>query len=150
MAKSIKNLNPTNSKYTSGDYAIYKPRKYVGPVPIWYRSSYELRFMRIVEMNATVKAWSSENIQIPYDMVENGMTRRHTYNIDFTVWLHDGRSYIVEVKPAVQMPPKGATRLTPDQYKNKCKWAAACMYAKRTGYTAFVVVTEKELGTRIF
>lgn len=150
MAGNIKNLNPTNSRYVSGDYSVYKPKKYFGPVPIWYRSSYELRFMRIVEMNNKVKAWSSENLQIPYMMLENGINHRHTYNIDFTVFLHDGRKYIVEVKPATQMPQKDGKKMTPDQYKNKCKWAAAIAYAKKTGYTAFFVVTEKELETRIF
>ena len=66
-------------------------------------------FMVQLELNPNVDKWSSENIQIPYTMKErnsNGrfVDVRHTYNIDFTVWLKNGNKYIVEVKPSSLSP----------------------------------------------
>jgi hypothetical protein len=153
---SIKNFKPpTNSKYVTGDFSKYNPKKYTGDRPIYYRSSYELRFMIIVELNPKVIKWSSEQIVIPYFMQEklpNGkkILRKHNYNSDFTIWLDTGEIYIIEVKPYNKSPQNNAQiKRDPDVYKNACKWKAALQFAKLKGYQ-FKVVNEKHLKTRIF
>lgn len=151
---SIKHLKPNpNSKYKQGYYENAK--KYVGPLPIIYRSSYELRFIQKLELNPNVVKWSSENIQIPYLMRErqpNGKFKevRHTYNIDYTVWLKDGTQYIIEVKPSTMVPlNESQIRRNPVMYKNYMKWKYAIEWAKKNGFV-FRVVTERDLETKVF
>lgn len=149
----IKNLKPNkNSKYKQGYYE--NAQKYVGPSPIIYRSSLELKFIQKLELNSNVEKWSSENIQIPYTMKEkkNGkfVDVRHTYNIDFTVWLKNGNKYVIEVKPSSLSPLNEAQiRRNPVMYKNACKWRAAMDWCKQNGYE-FKVVTEKHLVNSVF
>lgn len=143
-----------NSRYTQGYFDKYNPRKYVGKTPIIYRSSYELAFMRKMEANSLVEKWSSETVVIPYMMRErvNGkmVEKRHNYFIDFTVWLKDGRKFIVEVKPMSYVPINEAQIFrNPDMYKNACKWKAAIGWAKQNDYQ-FLIITEKHLQTKIF
>ena len=50
-----------------GKFTPTNPRKYIGdPTQIVYRSSYELKFMKWCDINASVKRWASEEIVIPY------------------------------------------------------------------------------------
>lgn len=152
----IKSLKPSkNSKYINGDFDRFNPKKYFGKKPIWYRSGYELIFMQKVELNPKVEKWSSENIQIPYIMKEKDSTGklvnvRHTYNIDFTVFLTTGEKYIIEVKPLEFVPlNESQIKRDPVMQKNACKWRSAIQWAKFNGYE-FKIVTEKHLKTRIF
>jgi hypothetical protein len=151
---SIKNLNPTNSKHLSGDFAKYHPKKYYGEVPIWYRSSYEFKFMIICERNPNVIKWSSEEIKIPYTITErvNGkkIIKHKIYNTDFTVHLKNGKVIVIEVKPFSQSPQfKEQIQRSPIMYKNARKWKAALEWCKKRNYE-FKVITEVHLGTRIF
>lgn len=144
-----------NSKFKSGEFDKYKPKKYFGDIPIIYRSSYELRFMIICELNSNVIKWSSEQIIIPYLMKEKNkqgkyVMVRHNYHTDFTVFTTNGKKYIIEVKPLTMSPQSEAQiRRSPQIYKNACKWKAALEWAKKHGYE-FKVIQEAHLKTRIF
>ncbi len=152
---SIKNLRPNpNSRYKQGYFDSYNPKKYFGPRPIIYRSSFELRFMIKMELNENVLQWSSEQIVIPYMMKEkiNGkfVDVRHNYHSDFTVILKNGEKYIIEVKPSQFTPLRESQiKRSPVMYKNACKWKAALEWSKLNNYQ-FKVVTEENLKTRIF
>lgn len=149
----IKKAGPN---YKSGDFAKYNPKKYVGTYPIKYRSSYELLFMHKMEANSNVESWASEQIIVPYLMMEkNPRTgkfeeKRHNYVTDFTVFLKDKTKYIVEVKPLAFTPlNESEVMRNPVQYKNMQKWKYAMQWCKRNGYT-FKIVNEKHLKTKIF
>src|SRR5690606_14805415 len=92
-----------SGKTKHGDFAKHKPKKYFGTLPIIYRSSYELAFMRQLEFNPNVAKWSSENIVIPYiqkEIVNNKLvSKRHNYYMDFQVFMTNGKKYLCEVKP---------------------------------------------------
>lgn len=141
--------------FKQGTFDEYKPQKYYGPRPIIYRSSWEFRFMQQMELNPNVVKWSSENIQIPYTLMERNekgkfVEKRHTYNIDFTVHLKNGHKYVVEVKPLSQSPKTvEQIKRNPVMYKNARKWKAALEWCKQAGYK-FIVVTEEQLKTSIF
>lgn len=148
MARDIKNLKPSG-KYTSGDFAKYNPKKYVGTYPIVYRSSYELRFMLQLEFNPLVKSWNSENITIPYTMSEfskgKKVLKRHNYYMDFQVFMHDGKQYLCEVKPMAYVPLNNAQiKNSPEHNKNAHKWRAAINWCKLNNHI-FKIITEKQL-----
>lgn len=153
-----KNVPKVNTK-SSGTFDRYNPRKYVGERPIIYRSSWEFKFMRIVEFNPAVKSWTSESVAIPYVLQEKCrktgkiISKRHTYYPDFTVILHDGTKYLVEVKPKSQSPSKDMSmefiKKNATLYKNFIKWTTAVAFCKSNDYK-FIVVTEDHLKTKIF
>lgn len=151
---SIKHLKPNlNSKFKQGYFENAK--KYTGPLPIIYRSSYEFRFIQKLELNPNVEKWSSENIQIPYFLMErqpNGKFKqvKHTYNVDYTVWLKNGSKYVIEVKPLAFVPlNESQIKRNPVMYKNYMKWKYATEWCKQNGFQ-FKVVTERELSTSVF
>jgi hypothetical protein len=146
---------PKNGKrYVTGDFADYKPKKYVGEYPITYRSSYELLFMFKMEANSNVKAWAAENVIVPYLMKEKRgnafVDVRHNYIVDATVWLHSGEVYLCEIKP-LAMSPLNESQIhnSYPHYKNAQKWRYALQYAKRNNMI-FRVINETHLKTKIF
>jgi hypothetical protein len=148
---SIKDFKPSaKSVYTQGYFDKYNPQKYVGPKPIIYRSSLELRYMRNLELDPNVISWSSENIVIPYMLkVKQGnkfVEVRKNYNIDFTVHTKDGVKHIVEVKPSALVPlNESQIKRSFSHYRNASKWKYAIAWCKNNGYE-FNIVTEKHLG----
>lgn len=146
------------------------PNKVINTNPIFYRSSYEERFMNYLDLNRNVIKWGSEVITIPYVNEVDG--RQHRYITDFYVELRDvtGKinTLIVEVKPENQMErldeqgnlilprePKKKSMKAFQNYinkvniirKNHSKWKAARDYCKKMGYH-FKVITEKDLFQR--
>lgn len=150
---NIKSLKPNpKSHYKQGYFKGAK--KYFGPEPIIYRSSLEYKFMINLELNNKVEKWSSEEIVIPYTMKEKvdgkWITARHNYHTDFTVFMIDGKKYIIEIKPSGLTPlNESQIHSNPVMYKNACKWKAAITWCNHNGYV-FKVITEKNLKTRIF
>lgn len=141
-------------KFKQGDFDKYNPKKYYGHRPIKYRSSWEFKMMIKLELNPMVEKWSSEEIVIPYTMLEkvNGkaIRIRHNYHTDFTVHLKTGLKYILEVKPNNQTPRTvSQIKRDPVMYKNSCKWKAALAWAKQNGYE-FKIINEEHLKTKIF
>lgn len=137
---------------------IYKPKnphKYKGDARnIIYRSSWEMRFMRFLDLNKDVLKWSSEEIIIPYSSPIDG--RFHRYFPDFWVRKINGQGLIddilIEIKPKYQtVPPKPRTRLTKKYLSevqtwgvNQAKWKSAERYASKKGWK-FQILTEEEL-----
>ena len=139
-----------NKRYRQGKYKPVNYRKYKGdPTDIFYRSSWELKFMQWCDRNPNILEWNSECIIIRYyDPVE----RKHRrYFPDFYVKVGK-KKYIAEVKPSYQTKePKTQKRNTKKYISevmtyavNQAKFKAADEFCKDHGWE-FMVVTEKEL-----
>ena len=145
------------AKYLQGVYNIKNPDKYAGnPTNVYFRSSWELRFMNWVDSNPSVVKWSSEETIIPYVCPTDG--RAHRYFVDSKIQIRgkDGtlHTWLVEIKPASQtVPPKPRAKNNNKRFlieagtyiKNKSKWLAAEQFCKDRGWS-FIILTEKELG----
>lgn len=128
------------------------PEKYVGdPTMIIMRSSWETMFANWCDKNPSVMKWSSEETIVPYRCPTDN--KIHRYFVDFKVTFKDGRTYLIEVKPAKQCEPpifpgKKTQRYLTESLtflKNQAKWSAATEYAKDRGW-GFKIITERELG----
>jgi hypothetical protein len=135
-------------------YTPVFPEKYVGdPTNIIMRSSWETRFANWCDNNPAIVKWNSEETVIPYRCPTDD--RIHRYFVDFKITTSNGKTYLVEVKPAAQcVPPVFPGRRT-QRYltesmtfvKNQAKWKAAVEYAKDRNWE-FKIITEKELGLK--
>jgi hypothetical protein len=145
------------AKYYKGPYRPINPAKYSGNVNnIIYRSGYEARVMRYLDLHPDVLQWSSEELAIPYlSPIDNKV---HRYFVDFVVKIKtkDGKiqTWLLEVKPKVQTaPPKVKSGKASAKYLkevftwgiNEAKWKAAERYCTKHGYQ-FKLITEKEIG----
>ena len=143
-----------------GRFKPKNPAKYKGdPTNIIYRSSYELKLFRYLDIHPSVQWWQSEEIVIPYRSPITG--RVHRYFPDVTVKRIDGQVILIEVKPKYQtVPPDRSKMATPtgkikksyinevaEWGKNQAKWKAAEEYCADRGWT-FTIMTEKELGIK--
>jgi hypothetical protein len=150
------------ARFYQGVYKLQNPEKYAGNKAPIYRSSWEAKFDRFLDMNKNVVKWISEPSQmvIPY-VLPDGST--HSYIPDYYVEMKllDGsiRKFIVEVKPSKQSPfhspppkpPKKQTSKSMSNYRaalktytiNKFKWLAAQEWCKKRGIR-FIVYTEIE------
>ena len=101
--------------------------------PVWYRSSYELRYIEVLNADDAVIGFLSEPISIPY--VFEG--RHRHYIPDFITFDVDGKMTLVEVKPKklVSLPV------------NIAKFVAAQEWCASNN-VQFAVMTEIELDIR--
>ena len=139
-------------KTYKGFYKIRNPQKYRGdPRNVVYRSGWEQAVMRWCDDSSQVKEWSSEEIVIPY-LCETDK-RMHRYFMDFMIVYNNGRTVLVEVKPAKETtPPKtgqGRARRqvineTLTYIKNMSKWSATEQYVADRGWH-FEIWTEHRL-----
>jgi hypothetical protein len=141
-------------KYKQGTYRPRNPEKYKGTTPIIYRSSLELKYCQICDLNEKVLSWGSESVVVPYVSPKDGKV--HRYFVDFVMHLKEGSNigkYLVEIKPdkftraPVATPRKKPKTLLFEKVQyavNISKWEAAEAWAKKKGYK-FVVLTEKDL-----
>ena len=144
--------------YKQGVYIPANVAKYKGDHRnIFYRSSWEQKFMKYCDTHPHILEWGSEEIWIPY---KNPLTRRASkYYPDFYIKVRDkdGRlkKYIIDIKPVKQTKPPIKSKKANKQYlyeantyaKNQAKWDAARKYCKKR-QAEFLVFTEKELGLR--
>ena len=141
-----------------GRYKIKNPDKYLGnPTNVIFRSLWERNTFRWCENNPKVRAWSSEEIVVPYKCkVDNKL---HRYFVDLYVEMNNGQTILVEIKPKKEtLPPKQPKRKTKKFLnevitfsKNQDKWEAADQYARHKGWK-FQVGTEetlKNLGIKV-
>ena len=141
-----------------GRYKIKNPDKYLGnPTNVIFRSLWERNTFRWCENNPKVRAWSSEEIVVPYKCkVDNKL---HRYFVDLYVEMNNGQTILVEIKPKKEtLPPKQPKRKTKKFLnevitfsKNQDKWEAADQYARHKGWK-FRVWTEetlKNLGIKV-
>lgn len=136
------------SKYFQGNYTPSNPSKYVGTLPITWRSSWEHKVMLMFDNNPNITCWASESIKIPY---VNPFTGKHTvYVPDFIVTYMDANGVshteIIEVKPKKEthMSEAKSQRSKAALALNSYKWAAAQAFAHANGMT-FRVLTEDNI-----
>ena len=138
--------------YFQGKFKPKNPEKYLGDVnEIVYRSGWEFKYMRQLDLDKRVKKWSSEEIIIRY---LSPLDRRfHRYYPDFFVEYVNNRKELVEIKPYREcFPPKATAKKSKKQlikevktYQvNKAKWAYARQFCK-ANKMHFKVLTEKDL-----
>lgn len=121
-------------------------QKYRGDLTkITARSSWELKYMALLDSSPTVSSWTSEpNLQIRYLNPINKKIK--CYFPDFLIHYTDGSIEIVEIKPAKEAVASAA-KSTYDKLmllQNTAKWEAAARLAVRVG-ARFRVVTEHQL-----
>lgn len=134
--------------YNQGVYRPKNPGKYVGTLPITYRSAWELTFMNLCDQHPYIQQWASESIKIPY---QNPLTGKwHQYIPDFLIIYVDkaGKKHgdIIEIKPMSQTMAEHAKSKKDKQALviNHAKWQAAIQYCKKQGLN-FRVMTERQL-----
>ena len=139
-----------------GRYRVKNPEKYKGNhEKVYYRSSWELKFMVYCDNNSAVLEWGSEEVIIPYISPLDG--RRHRYFPDFYIKVKqaDGsiKKIIIEVKPKKQCKPpdipKKKTKRFINEVRtwgvNKAKWEAAIDWCNDRGME-FKILTEDHVG----
>jgi len=141
-------------KFKQGIFQPAHSEKYKGSLPIYYRSSYELKYFRWCDHNPNVLSWGSESIIIPYNNPLTGTVNRYFVDCNITVKTKDNqiKKFLVEIKPSVQTVPPKPTRNTKallrrqaEYVKNQAKWRAAQEWCKKKGYE-FTIITEKHLN----
>jgi len=144
-------------KYYQGKFKPKNPSKYKGnPCEIYYRSSWEKKFMIFCDNNDSIIEYSSEEIIIPYRCPTDG--RVHRYYPDFYIKVKSKTGsiskYLIEVKPERQVTgpvekPKRKTaawkREVLAYMKNRAKWAAAENFCENR-QMRFLILTEHDLG----
>lgn len=138
----------------SGKFRPRNIKKYKGdPNNIFYRSSWECKYMAFLDSDPRILEWSSEEIVVPYTSPVDG--KRHRYFVDFFVkmqTIHGPKVYLIEIKPKKQsQEPKQRKRITKQYIQevatwgvNQAKWHAATEYALDRGWE-FQVLTEDDL-----
>ena len=99
---------------------------------VWCRSSFEKRYVELLDADDDVVTYEVEPLALPYAF--NGTV--HSYLPDYIVTYSSGKRTLVEVKPK---------RLV-DQPKNVAKRLAAQVWCEQNGI-GFATVTENELHT---
>lgn len=133
----------------SGRYQVMNPKKYKGDHSnVIYRSMWEKYVFMWCDSNPKVKAWSSEEIVVPYYYDVD--KRYHRYYPDLKIVM-EGQTILVEIKPKKETePPKGQRKTK--QYinegltyvKNMNKWEAANNFCKDRKWE-FQIWTEETL-----
>ena len=143
-----------------GRFKPRNPEKYKGnPDSIIYRSLWELKLMRYLDLHSDILEWASEEFHIPY--ISPVDKRPHRYFPDF--WLRkkspEGKveTFVIEVKPAKEskLPvftegkkiSRGQKRDIIAYAINQAKWKAAEEFCADRKWQ-FKVFTEKELGIK--
>lgn len=145
-------------KTMQGRFSPKNPSKYKGnPTMIFYRSSWELKWMMKFDLHPNVVQWSSEETIVRYrSPLDNEV---HRYFPDFVIKVRqpDGSvvTSMIEVKPLAQTKepaPRKNTKRTSKTFirevttyaVNEAKWIAAKAYCEAHGWK-FVILTEKDL-----
>ena len=141
-----------------GRYTLKHPEKYIGDAKkIVYRSLWERQAFKWCENNPKVKAWNSEEIDVPYKSSVD--KKLHRYFVDLLIQMEDKSTYLVEIKPKKETKPPKKPKRKSKRYineqltfiKNQDKWEAASEFADYKGWK-FQVWTEetlKNLGIKI-
>ena len=98
----------------SGRFRPKNPSKYKGdPTKIIWRSSWEFKFFRYVDLHPDVIWWQSEEVVIPYLSPIDG--RRHRYFPDVVVHRKiangEQKTLMIEIKPAGQTKPPDRSKM---------------------------------------
>jgi len=140
----------------SGRYRPTNSKKYRGDIDkIYYRSSWERRFMVYCDRNDKIIEWGSEEVIIPYRSPIDGKIHRYFPDFYIKVKQQNGsiKKMLIEIKPYNQcQPPQIPKRKTPKFINevrtwgiNKAKWKAANEFCLDR-QMEFKILTEHELG----
>lgn len=142
----------------SGKYLPSNCKKYKGnPTKIYYRSLWELKFMKWCDGNNNILEWGSEEIVVPYRSPIDG--KYHRYFVDFYVKVitrtGDIKKYLIEIKPKKQtMEPAVQKRKTAKYINevttyavNQAKWEAAREWCADRRLE-FLILTEDHLNVK--
>jgi hypothetical protein len=142
----------------SGKYLPSNCKKYKGnPTQIYYRSLWELKFMKWCDGNNNILEWGSEEIVVPYRSPLDG--KYHRYFVDFYVKVKtrtgDIKKYLIEIKPKKQtMEPSVQKRKTAKYINevttyvvNQAKWEAAREWCADRRLE-FLILTEDHLNVK--
>lgn len=145
-------------KFLQGKYSPKFPEKYKGnPCEIYYRSSWERKFMVYCDTNEKILEWGSEEIFIWYKSPVD--RKAHRYFPDFYIKVLESsgqiKKYLIEIKPKKQTAPPPKPQRQTKKYlyeayeyaKNQAKWEAAREWCADRGYE-FKVLTEIELNIK--
>lgn len=169
------NSKPNNKKYHQGNFIpvnkdkVYKMNNQGG---VFYRSSWEYKIMKWLDMNESIVIWGAECFEIPYEMThfEAGdfKIKNHRYYPDFfyKMKMSDGsiKEVVAEVKPQkeyqivldliqgrLSVPKDGnLKKLKSFEYelklgqKNRDKWETMISWCNLKGYE-FIIITELHL-----
>jgi len=137
------------SKFAQGEYLPENREKYVGGKAPFYRSSWELAFMRMCDAHPNIVKWASENVKIPYRSPLDG--RWHNYVPDFMIQYidKDEKEHVelIEIKPSSQTTMEAAGKGRKNQIAvalNAAKWTAAQEWCSRKGIR-FKVINEDQI-----
>lgn len=136
------------SSFSHGEYTVVNKDKYVGKLPVIYRSSWELSFMRVLDLHPNVLNWASESLSIPYLNPVTGASSM--YIPDFLVVYVDKNgnksAEVIEIKPSSQaILEKAKSKKDKLAYAvNQAKWQSAQVWCQKHGLT-FKVMTEEHL-----
>ncbi len=160
-----RNRSQYNKRYKQGKYPIININKYIGQLPILYRSSWEYIFCKWCDTNEKVRKWSSESLEITYQISNGTQIETHRYYPDFYVEMTQNGNlekydrFLIEIKPKSEIvapkQPTGHTLKMLENYeyalktykKNLHKWAFAKDWCERRGIK-FVIITEDDLKKR--
>jgi len=148
----------------SGRFKPKNPSKYKGdPTRIIYRSMWEFKFFRWVDVHNDVIWWQSEEVVVPYLSPIDG--RRHRYFPDVIMHMKnvkgEQKTIMIEIKPGSQTKPPDRSKKNTAKGRisrrylnevktygiNEAKWKAARAFCAQRGWE-FQIWTEKELGIK--
>lgn len=148
-----------------GRFSPKNPHKYKGDASkIIYRSSYELKFFRYIDVHPEILWWASEEYIVPYKSPIDNRNRRYFPDVVLCKLEKDmtKQIYMIEIKPETQtgrpdIRKKNATptgrisRRYLNEVKrygiNEAKWSAAEQYCAKRGWK-WLIMTEKHLGIK--
>jgi hypothetical protein len=136
------------SKYSQDEFVPKNPQKLIGNSRPFYRSSWELTVMTLLDQHPNVINWASESVSIPYVNPLTG--KQSVYIPDFLVLYKDKsgkqRAELIEVKPSKEAIAENAKskRDKAALLINTAKWAAAMSWCKKNGIS-FRILTEADL-----
>lgn len=136
------------AKYAQGKYQVLNPQKYVGSAPPFYRSSWELAFMRLCDQHPNIHKWASENVKIPYMHPITGKVTNYVPDFMIQYVDKDGKQHVelIEIKPANQTTMENA-RTQGQKIQtaiNAAKWQSAYEWCERKGIK-FKVINEGQI-----
>jgi hypothetical protein len=139
----------------SGKFYPTNTKKYRGnPTEVYYRSLWELKFMKWCDYNSNILEWGSEEIVVPYrSPLDN---RYHRYFVDFYIKINTSngiKKYLIEIKPKKQTQEPAVQQRKTKKYiqevttyvKNMAKWEAAKEFCADRNME-FKILTEEHLN----
>lgn len=135
-------------KYRKYPYEPMNPEKFSGPIPIIFRSSWELEFGEHCDKLPSVLSWGYESVAIPYKDPITG--KQKTYTPDFFVEIAQqggfSKHFIFEIKPMKEQLDEHARSRADAALiaRNNAKWAAATRWGDRHSME-FQVLNENNL-----